>query len=158
MKHKKIYLTTIITLLIDIISKVIITNTLTLKESIKIINKFFYITYTKNTGVAFSLLEGSKIFIIIATIIILIVLIKYLNNKYVNRLEQISYGLIIGGALGNLIDRIIYGYVIDFLDFKIFNYNYPIFNLADVFIVIGIFWLIIDTWRGEHNAVRSRKW
>ena len=74
MKHKKIYLTTIITLLIDIISKVIITNTLTLKESIKIINKFFYITYTKNTGVAFSLLEGSKIFIIIATIIILIVL------------------------------------------------------------------------------------
>ena len=56
MKHKKIYLTTIITLLIDIISKVIITNTLTLKESIKIINKLFYIKYTKNTGVAFILL------------------------------------------------------------------------------------------------------
>ncbi|MBQ6494918.1 MAG: signal peptidase II [Bacilli bacterium] len=147
MKHKKIYLTTIITLLIDIISKVIITNTLTLKESIKIINKFFYITYTKNTGVAFSLLEGSKIFIIIATIIILIVLIKYLNNKYVNRLEQISYGLIIGGALGNLIDRIIYGYVIDFLDFKIFNYNYPIFNLADSAIVIGVIILIITSFK-----------
>ena len=145
MKHRKIYIIGIITLLLDIISKVIITNTLKLKQSIKIINHFFYITYTKNTGVAFSLLEGSKLFIITATIIILIVLIKHINNKYINKVEQIAYGLIIGGALGNLIDRIIYGSVIDFIDFRIFNYNYPIFNIADSAIVIGVIILIITS-------------
>lgn len=145
MNHKKLYIIAAITLLIDIISKLIVTNSLILKQSIKVINNFFYITYTKNTGVAFSLLEGSKIIIIIATIVILIILFTYIKNKYVNRIEQVAYGLIIGGATGNLIDRIVYGHVIDFLDFKIFGYNYPIFNIADIGIVVGVIILIITS-------------
>ena len=72
-------------------------------------------------------------------------LLKYIKNKYINKYEQIAYGLILGGALGNLLDRLVYGSVIDFLDFKIFNYDYPIFNIADTGIVIGVIIIIITS-------------
>ena len=147
MNHKKIYITSIIILIIDILSKIIIKNILLEKQSITIIKKFFYITYAKNTGVAFSLLSGNKIFIIFTTLIIITILINNIKNKYINKIEQIAYGLIIGGAIGNLVDRIIYGYVIDFLDFKIFNYNYPIFNIADTSIVIGVIIIVITSFK-----------
>ena len=68
---------------------------------------------------------------------------------------MVGYSFIIGGAIGNLIDRIMYGYVVDFLDFKIFGYNYPIFNLADTFIVVGMFILIIISFRevGDKDGI-----
>ena len=75
-----------------------------------------------------------------------IVLYVY-KNKPKYKLEKIAYSLILGGAIGNFLDRIVYGYVIDFLDFYIFGYNYPIFNLADTFIVLGVLLLIIYVWR-----------
>ncbi len=145
MNHKKIYLTALIIFITDVITKLIVSNTLLLRQSITIIKNFFYITYTKNTGVAFSLLNKAKIFIIIITITIIIMLLKYIKNKYINKYEQIAYGLILGGALGNLLDRLVYGSVIDFLDFKIFNYDYPIFNIADTGIVIGVIIIIITS-------------
>ena len=81
--------------------------------------------------------------------ILLIVFIVYyiLKQNPESKLERIGYSMILGGAVGNLFDRIIYGYVIDFLDFNIFGYDYPIFNLADSFIFVGIVLLIIYTWR-----------
>ena len=127
MKNKKLLIISLITILIDILSKILVVNNLLENQSISIIKKILNITYAKNTGVAFSFLDGNKIFIIIATIIILIILIKHIKNTYIDKIEQIGYGLIIGGAIGNLIDRIIYGHVIDFIDFRIINY--PIFNL-----------------------------
>ena len=63
--------------------------------------------------------------------------------------EKIAYSMILGGSIGKFINRLIYGYVIDFLDFYIFGYDFPIFNLADSFIVISIFMLIVDLIRGE---------
>ncbi len=145
MKNKKVYLISLIVLIIDLISKIIVKTKLAGKESFKLINKVFYLTFTKNKGIAFSFLEGNKPFIIIATIIIILIIINYIRKNYLVSIEQIGYGLIIGGAIGNLIDRLVYGYVIDFIDFKIINY--PIFNIADSAIVIGVIIIIIKSFK-----------
>ena len=150
-KHKKILITSTIIVLIDIISKLLISSLLIENQSIKIINKFFYLTYAKNIGVAFSFLEGNRILIILATIIIIGIIIKYIYKRELLLLDQISFGLILGGAIGNLIDRIIYGYVIDFLDFRIFNYSYPIFNIADSSIVILVLLLLLINIKKESS-------
>ena len=125
---KKIIPISIITLIIDIISKQLVINFMLEHQSITIIKNFFYITFAQNTGVAFSALEGKVPLIIIVTSIIIILILKYIKSTNPNKSEIICYGLIIGGAIGNLIDRIIYGYVIDFLDFNIFGYNFAIFK------------------------------
>ena len=140
---KKIILISILTLIIDIFTKQIVLNTLIEDQSITIIKDFFSITFAKNTGVAFSFLEGRIPFIIIMTTIVIFFILKYLKTTTINKYESICYGLIIGGAIGNLIDRIIYGYVIDFFDFNLLGYSFPIFNLADTAIVIGVITLFI---------------
>ena len=140
---KKIILISILVLIVDIITKQLIVNFMIEHQSISIIKNFFSITYAKNTGVAFSFLEGKVPLIIMMTSIIIFIILKYIKSTNPSKIERICYGLVLGGAIGNLLDRIIYGYVIDFLDFNIFGYSYPIFNLADTFIVIGIFILII---------------
>ena len=140
----KIIINSIILLIIDIVIKLIISNKLIFNQSIKVINNFFYITYVKNTGVAWSILSGKINLIIVITLIIIAILIIYIfNKKSYSVLEIISYSMILSGSIGNLIDRIIYGYVIDYLSFKIFNYNFPVFNLADVFIVVSILLILI---------------
>ena len=149
MKNKKIFIIALIIIAIDITSKLLISNSMLEEESINIIPNFFSIKYEKNTGVAFSLLEGSRIPIIIITILIIVVVFKYIYNKRIIPQEQLAISLILGGAIGNLIDRIIYGYVIDFLDFKLGNYNYPIFNIADSAIVIGVIIYIIINIKNE---------
>lgn len=159
---KKIILISILTLIIDVLTKQLVLNILIEHQSISIIKDFFSITYAKNTGVAFSLLENKVPLIIIMTIIIIFFILKYLKTTNHNKYECLCYGLIIGGSIGNLIDRIIYGYVIDFLDFNIFGYSFPIFNLADTAIVIGIFTLIILSFiesrnQNETNSPRKIK-
>jgi len=145
---KKIIGLSSIFLIIDVIIKLIVKNTVLVHQSIKIIDNFFYITYVKNTGAAWSILSGKQIFLIIFSIIVVIMLIIYLcKKKEYNKFEIYGYSLLLGGAIGNLVDRIIYGYVIDYLNFYIFNYDFPIFNIADCCIVIGIMLLFIDTWR-----------
>ena len=154
-----IILISILTLSIDILTKQLVINFMIEHQSISIIKNFFSITFAKNTGVAFSLLEGKVPLVIIMTSIIIILILKYIKTTNSNKYEIICYGLIIGGALGNLTDRIIYGYVIDFLDFNLFGYSFPIFNLADTAIVIGILTLIILNFiesRNE-NEINSRR-
>ena len=112
-------------------------------ESVKLINNFFYITYTHNSGAAWSILEDQRILLLIVTVVVLFLINKYMNKEDLSKIEIFSYGMIIGGIIGNLFDRIFLGHVIDFLDFKLFGYNYPVFNLADTFIVIGIIMMII---------------
>ena len=119
-----------------------------ISDSIMIIKDFFYITYVRNMGAAWSIFSGERLGLIIVSLIIICFIVYYiLKNKPKDRLEKIGYAMILGGAFGNLFDRIIYGYVIDFLDFYIFNYDYPIFNLADSFIFVGVVLLVIYTWR-----------
>ena len=84
---------------------------------------------------------------IISLMIIMGVIYYIYKNRPSNNIENIGYGMVIGGALGNFIDRIIYGYVIDFIDINLFGWNYPVFNIADMMIVIGVFLLVINAWR-----------
>lgn len=148
----------IILLCIDQISKLLVVNLLTKTDSITIIKNFFYLTYINNDGAAFSILVGKRIFLILIAVLVIVMLIRYIKkNNIQNKLELVSISLIIGGSLGNLMDRVVRGYVIDFLDFKLFNYNFPIFNLADTFIVIGVFLLLLKEIRKENNLDSRNK-
>lgn len=146
-----IILSTIL-VIIDQVSKIIVTNNLTNNKSVEVIKSFFYLTYTNNTGAAFSILTGKRILLILVSLIVIGILIYYIKKtKIEKKINKIALSLVIGGSIGNLIDRIIKGAVIDFLDFKIFGYNYPIFNLADTFIVLGVFLLLIGMFRKEEK-------
>ena len=147
---KKPYIIAFIFLILDIISKQIIVNVLELGKSINVIDNFFYLTFVENKGAAWSILENQRILLLIITVIVLFLINKTINKENLSKIETISFGMIIGGIVGNLFDRVIYGYVIDFLDFKIFGYDYPVFNLADSFIVIGIILLIIISIRKDY--------
>ena len=143
---------TTIFFLIDISSKYIISKIVTLGNSIDIIKNFLRISYVKNTGAAFSILDGNTLFVTIIGIVIIIMIIWYLYKNKVNKMiDKIGYSLILGGSIGNLFDRVCYGYVRDVIDIQIGEYNYPIFNLADSFIVIGVILLFISAWRDKHG-------
>lgn len=138
-----IFLIGILFLLIDIISKQLILYFMVENQTIQIIPHFFSLTYAKNTGVAFSMLEGNILFILLMSVIVVGVLVYFAKSKGNGRLEKICYSMILGGALGNFLDRIFYGYVIDFFDFTLFGFKMAIFNVADVEIVCGVFLLIV---------------
>ena len=143
---------TTIFFLIDISSKYIISKIVTLGNSIDIIKDFLRLSYVKNTGAAFSILDGNTLLVTIIGIVIIIMIIWYLYKNKVNKMiDKIGYSLILGGSIGNLFDRVCYGYVRDFIDIQIGEYNYPIFNLADSFIVIGVILLLISAWRDKHG-------
>lgn len=148
----------IILLCIDQISKLLVVNLLTKTNSITIIKNFFYLTYINNDGAAFSILVGKRVLLILIAVLVIVMLIRYIKkNNIQNKLELVSISLIIGGSLGNLMDRVVRGYVIDFLDFKIFNYNFPIFNIADTFIVIGVIMQLLKELRKENNLDSRNK-
>ena len=149
---------TILFILLDVISKLLISNYLEVYESINIIGDFLKFTYVHNTGAAWSLFNDKSFMVLIISVIIILIIGYYIyKNKPNNRIEKFGYALILGGAIGNFIDRVIYGYVIDFIDVKIFNYDYPIFNLADMFIVIGVILLIIKSWGNGRGNKSIRK-
>ena len=149
---------TIIILIVDICSKIVVTKYIGLGESIKVIDKFIYLTHVRNTGVAWSLFDNNKYFVLIVSAMIIVGFMEYIyRNKPKNKSEKIAYGFILGGALGNFINRIANGYVTDFIDINLFNYDYPIFNLADTFIVFGVIIFIIYTWRCNNGNKSTRK-
>ena len=148
----------LIFLLIDICSKCIIDKYIALEESVKIFNNFIYITYVRNTGAAWSVFSSKTYLVLIISVLIIAGIIVYLyKNKPKNSLEKLAYSMILGGAFGNFFNRLVYGYVIDFIDIRIFGYDYPIFNLADIFIVLGVLLLIIYTWRYGNGNSGKRK-
>ena len=155
---KKPYIIAFLFFILDIISKQIIVHVMDLGESSKVINNFFYITYTQNKGAAWSILEDQRILLLIISVVVLFLINKFMNKEILLNIECLSYGMIIGGILGNLFDRIVFGYVIDFIDFKLFGYNYPVFNLADTFIVVGIILMVIISIRKDlHERDKSRR-
>lgn len=154
--RKKIYLWAALLFIIDITTKLIIVKISNIYLPKEVFNNFFYLIYTKNTGAAFSILSDYTYLLILISGIVLIYINNYLSTTKVNKWQIISYSFIIGGIFGNLIDRIFYGYVIDFLSFKIFGYYFPIFNLADTFVCIGVFLYVIDIIRSGRNEINSK--
>ncbi len=142
---KKVYILSIIFLLIDIFTKQLVKNTLNLYDSIPIIPNFFSITYVINDGAAFSILKGELWLFIILGFVLLFFIFYYLQKEKLNIYKTIYYSFLIAGVLGNLLDRMLYKGVVDFLDFTIFSYNAPIFNLADTFIVISVILIVFES-------------
>ena len=142
----KIYRIMCILLVIDQIIKIVIRYSINEYQEIKVIKNFFSITYVQNTGAAFSIMKDATIILILLSIIFIILLNNYIKKQESNftKIDIISYGLIMGGVYGNLIDRIIHRKVTDYLSFNIFNYSFPIFNFADICIVIGAILIVID--------------
>ena len=146
MKKTKYFIISIIVLILDQLSKFYIQFNIPLHDKVEIIENFFYITYVINTGAAWSILEGHQILLAGLAIIVSIGLIYYLGTNMNNsKILDLALSFMIGGAIGNLLDRIICNGVRDFLDFYIFGYNFPVFNLADSFLCAGVFLFIVDT-------------
>lgn len=144
-------------LIIDQLSKIIITSTISEGTSIKVIGNFFSITNVYNTGAAFSILEGRITFLSILSIVILILLIKMSKDFEMNSRNVWAFGLLLGGIFGNFGDRIFLGMVRDFLQIKIFGYDFPIFNIADMCIVSGVILLIFSIIKGEDKSASSSR-
>ena len=142
--QKKLFGLSFVFIVIDQVIKYIISSNIKLNSGIKVIDKFFYITYVQNDGAAFSMFSGNQIFLILMTILALVVIYMFfIRNKKLSKIEFILISMLIGGIIGNFIDRIIFRYVIDYLEFIIFGYYFPIFNFADICIVISIIGIVL---------------
>ena len=137
---KKIMLaiTSLAIILLDQLSKLLIID-----KSINLIPNILSFTYTQNTGVAFGLIDNNLIFVILFNIVILGIIIKFLkeNNENIDFVVLVSLILILSGGVGNLMDRLLRGYVVDFI--KLEFINFPVFNLADISVTVGVLILII---------------
>ncbi len=131
------FLLSTLVIIIDQITKYIIVNNKSL------INKdliFFSFDYVKNFGAAFNLFNGNRIFLSLLSIIVTIIIIYFfLNNNNISKIDLLSYSFILGGTIGNGIDRITKGYVIDFINVNFINF--PVFNVADISINIGVIFI-----------------
>lgn len=147
---KKIFLGSAVIVLIDQIIKLLIINNLKVNESLTIINNLFYLSYVQNEGSAWNILYVSQWFFIILSLLAIYTIIRYfLLDVNITKIEAFAYASILGGIIGNLIDRFIHGYIIDYIDILIGSYHYPIFNLADSFIVIGVVIIIWTLLKGN---------
>lgn len=139
---KKIYILAGLSLLIDQILKLLAYFFL---DEIEIIPNFFHLTYVENRGAAWGILDNNRLILVIVSVITLLVISKYLKSEVnISKLSIASYGMLIGGIFGNLMDRVFRGYVIDFLNFNIFGYDFPVFNIADILIVLGVSLMVIE--------------
>lgn len=143
----------IIFTIIDQIVKIVLSNNMIINQTFIIIKNFFSITLVHNTGAAFSILMGGRIILILIGIAALIGLIIYIIKlEVIDDIDVFVYSLLMGGITGNLIDRIVYGYVIDYLSFNFGELYFPIFNFADICIVVAILIMLFrmikeDLWK-----------
>lgn len=146
----------LLTIAIDQLSKYIVFSYENL--NIEIIKNFFYISQVKNTGAAWGIFSGAMWLFYIISIVALVYLFKIyresLNRDYYFRLSLI---LMLAGTIGNFIDRILFSYVRDFLDFYIFTYDYPLFNIADAALVVGVFLCVIYILKNPNEEVLWKK-
>ena len=144
--YTMIYLICLIIVAADQLIKLVINNKFICGQSLPVIKNIFHLTYVKNTGAAFGIFQNQNMFFIISTLVIIVIMLIYINK--INKKSiwfKLAAGLILGGAVANLIDRIRVGCVIDYLDFRI----WPVFNLADSSVVIGAGIIVLLFLQGE---------
>lgn len=151
------YFIILVVFLLDQVSKYYIQVTPALHGSIEIIPKSLYITYCKNTGIAWSMLSGKRLFLIVVGLIEIGVLIYFFIEKMKTKDKWycFSLALMIGGAVGNLYDRCVLGYVRDFIDTYPFGYNFPVFNIADAALCVGVGIILILMLLEERNEKKN---
>lgn len=147
------YLIALFVILLDQITKWLIVSRMELGESIQIIDKILYITSHRNRGAAWGILQGQMWFFYVITLIVIVGIIIYIQRAAKDKwLMGLSLGLMLGGAIGNFIDRVIRKEVVDFIHTFIFGYNFPVFNIADSALVIGVILLMIQMFRDERET------
>ncbi|MCI9523474.1 MAG: signal peptidase II [Erysipelotrichaceae bacterium] len=156
MKKKHLFVFLMI-LLIDQLTKFYVSSHMMLGQKIPIISGFFNFTYYHNTGAAWSMLEGKMWFFYIITIVALIAMwMFYQHAKESDVITRYGLVLMMAGTVGNFIDRLCFQYVRDFIDFIIFGYDFPVFNIADMALCIGVFFIIIDIFLEERGLVLKK--
>ncbi len=134
-------------LILDQVTKWIIATKLTIGEEISVIGNFFLITSHRNRGAAFGIMQEQRWFFLVITIVVVCAIIWYMRHmrKTGSVALLTGLGMILGGAIGNFWDRALHGEVVDFLLFNFGSYSFPIFNIADSGIVIGVILVLIDS-------------
>ena len=146
LKNRFFWIAAIAGFVLDQLTKYWVVQTFSLGETQPLIRDIFHFSYVRNTGAAFSLFSGKVEWLRWLSLLVSLALIALaLFSPVLRRWDQWGYGLILAGAMGNGVDRFVLGYVVDFLDFRLINF--PVFNLADVFINIGIACLIIASFQ-----------
>lgn len=145
-----------VSLVLDILTKYLVATNLTYSDRIPVIEGFFYLTHVRNTGAAFGLfqkvpVEISQKFFVAITVVAIVIIIQFFRKLAPgDRLPAFALALILGGAVGNLIDRLRFKEVVDFLHFVLWGgYVWPDFNLADTWIVVGVSLLVLELLASE---------
>ncbi|QXE03381.1 signal peptidase II [Terribacillus sp. DMT04] len=150
------FIIAIIAVIIDQLTKLAVVKNMTEGESIPIIDNFLYLSSHRNRGAAWGMLEGQFWFFYLVTAIV-IVIVSYYIVKYSkeSKLMGASLALVLGGAIGNFIDRLFRKEVVDFVDTRFGDYHYPIFNVADSCLVVGVILIIIAMLLDERKKGRK---
>jgi signal peptidase II len=148
-----------IALVLDQLSKWLIDANLTYADRIPVIEGFFYLTHVRNTGAAFGLFADAPgalrlgFFIAASSVAVVIIISFFRSLAPGDRLSALALGLILGGAVGNLVDRVRFGEVVDFLHFRLWHgYSWPDFNVADSCIVVGVAVLVLELLASEGES------
>lgn len=138
------YVIAVAVIAVDQLTKYLVVIQMEQGQSIELISGFLYLTSHRNAGAAFGILQGQMWLFYIATVIVVgVIVYMIITQAKESRFFGISLGLVLGGAIGNFIDRLLEGEVVDFIDVFIFTYNFPIFNVADSALVIGVGMMMI---------------
>ena len=165
MKNKYVLLFFVsgVLIVMDQYTKLMVSLHIPLNYSVKVVEGFFNFTHIRNSGVAFGLFASQQseykalMFIAISTIAIIAILVIFHQTPKEKKMVQTGLILIFSGAIGNLIDRILHGEVIDFVDFFINRHHFPAFNIADSCITVGVIMMVIDLFFGEAGPDSSAK-
>ena len=151
----------LIGILLDQLTKELILANMSLHQSIELLENFVHITSVRNPGAAFGILADNSLripFFILVSVVASLGILWYLRREQGGNLRlQIGLSLIFSGAVGNLIDRIRFGEVIDFIDVHWYQYHWPAFNVADSAICIGVGLLLVDSWLEERDKAAAKK-